>query len=346
MGKIITTTTNMSTWVSKLSRLVTATTKKLQLDDQEEYGPLFHEYQKLEQVGPSPGNPWDQHDRMDMCQAAEKHKEENRYCNLFPYDANRVVLEGETDYINASWVTLPGVKDKLILTMGPLHPDSYNKMKRTDWDSEQSANTCPQVWSMISQQNVHMVVMLCAVQDGFTGCSQYFPPKVGEEQVHGGLKVMNRGEQDKGGGIIVRELELVAVGEHKEQKVTHMQFTMWPNYGVVENVQQLANFVREVYYKAREEGEGRPIVIHCSGGVGRSGTFTAFYSLYSLLLDTKQTGDWSELDKFAGKDGELVLEPLVRRLRDIRHPWMVEGEQQYRLAYPGCVEIIRGLLDN
>ena len=204
----------MSTWLSKLSRLVKATTTKLQVDDQEEYGLLFHEYQKLEQVGPSPGNPWDQHDTMvrkGLCQAAVKHKEENRYCNLFPYDANRVVLEGDKDYINASWVALPGVEDKLILTMGPLHPESYNKYKRTDWDSEQSANTCPQVWSMVAQQEVHMVVMLCAVQEGFTGCSQYFPPRVGDEQVQGGWKVVNRGEEERGDGNIVRQLDLAVV---------------------------------------------------------------------------------------------------------------------------------------
>ena len=81
---------------------------------------------------------------------------------------------------------------------------------------------------------------------------------------------------------IVRQLDFV-MGEDKVQKVTHMQFTMWPNYGVVENVEQLANFVREVYKEARE-GEGRPIVIYCSGGVGRSDTFT---TIYSMLVDSK-----------------------------------------------------------
>ena len=71
----------MSTWLTKLARLVTATTRKLQEDDQDEYGPLYKEYQILEQVGPSPGNPWDQHEtmvRLGMCQAAVKHKDENR----------------------------------------------------------------------------------------------------------------------------------------------------------------------------------------------------------------------------------------------------------------------------
>ena len=125
--------------------------------------------------------------------------------------------------------------------------------------------------------------------------------------------------------------------------MTHMQFIMWPNYGVVENVKQLANFVRGVYlYKEARKGEGIPIVIHCSGGVGRSGTFTTIYSIYSMLMDIKQTGVWTEMEEYMGKDGELVLEPLVRKLREIRHPWMVEGEQQYRLAYQGCTEIARG----
>ena len=51
--------------------------------------------------------------------------DDNRYCNLFPFDESRVVLTGlKTDYINASWVEMPGLEDKLILTMAPLHPDS------------------------------------------------------------------------------------------------------------------------------------------------------------------------------------------------------------------------------
>jgi protein tyrosine phosphatase len=30
------------------------------------------------------------------------------------------------------------------------------------------------------------------------------------------------------------------------------------------------------------------MIIHCSGGIGRSGTFTALYSLYRLLLQYLQ----------------------------------------------------------
>ena len=86
-------------------------------------------------------------------------------------------------------------------------------------------------------------------------------------------------------------------------------------------------------------------MVHCGGGVGRSGTFTTIYSIYSMLVESKQTGVWTEMEEYEGRDGELVLEPLVRKLRGIRHPWMVEGEQQYRLAYQGCVEIAKWLLE-
>jgi len=337
-----------STWLARLSRLVTATTRKLEEDDRNEQGPLFKEYQALEQVEPSPGNPWDQHDtmvRQGMCQAAVQHKEKNRYCNLFPFDTNRVVLDEENEYINASWVILPNVKDRVILTMGPLHPDMSSKTKMTDWNTECSADTCPQLWSMVGQQEVHVIVMLCLVQEGFTGCSQYFPPQLGEEQVHGGWKVVNKGKQERGKGKVVRQLDLLDLKKNRLQTVVHMQFTMWPNYGVVENVEQLASFVKEVYREVREVGKGRPVVVHCSGGVGRSGTFTTIYSIYSLLVESLSTGLWAEMEKYEGNDGELVLEPLVRKLREIRHPWMVEGEQQYRLAYQGCLEVARGFLE-
>ena len=60
-----------------------------------------------------------------LCEAAVKAPGDNRYCNLFPFDTSRVVLTGlATDYINASWVEMPGLERRLILTMAPLHPDS------------------------------------------------------------------------------------------------------------------------------------------------------------------------------------------------------------------------------
>ena len=61
-----------------------------------------------------------------------------------------------------------------------------------------------------------------------------------------------------------------------------MHFQLWPNYGVVDNVSQLANFVAAVY--SSHEGGG-PVLVHCSGGVGRSGTLATVLALHGALQD-------------------------------------------------------------
>ena len=76
-----------------------------------------------------------------------------RYSNLFPYDSHRVVVQGmDSDYVNASWVSVAGVGHRLILAMGPLHPDYHGQ------------DTVGSFWRMVRQQGVGQVVMLCQVQ--------------------------------------------------------------------------------------------------------------------------------------------------------------------------------------
>ena len=102
------------------------------------------------------------------------------------------------------------------------------------------------------------------------------------------------------------------------------------------------------------------LLIHCSGGVGRSATFTAVLGVLRLA----GARDWAGL---VGQDGALDLEPAVRQLRysnalhwrleygitikfllcrQCRHPWAVEGEQQYRLAYTASLSLLSQELFN
>ena len=59
-----------------------------------------------------------------------------------------------------------------------------------------------------------------------------------------------------------------------------------------------------------------------------------------------QTGDLSSLENYLGQEDEMVLTELVLHLRRVRHPWMVEGEQQYLLAYQAVLGIINQLLSD
>ena len=105
-----------------------------------------------------------------LCKAAVKHSAKNRYCNLFPFDACRVQLEvpeDKPDYINASWIHLPGVEMKFILTMAPLHPWSFSASRSTDFEMDRSVSTCEDFWRMVQQTDVTKIVMLCKVTLAF-----------------------------------------------------------------------------------------------------------------------------------------------------------------------------------
>ena len=44
---------------------------------------------------------------------------------------------------------------------------------------------------MIEQEDIKTIVMLCNIEKGFTGCSQYFPSMEGETQTHGDFRLSN-----------------------------------------------------------------------------------------------------------------------------------------------------------
>lgn len=61
-------------------------------------------------------------------------------------------------------------------------------------------------------------------------------------------------------------------GEKRE--IHHFHYTTWPDFGVPESPASFLNFL----FKVRESGalgmEHGPAVVHCSAGIGRSGTFS------------------------------------------------------------------------
>ena len=54
--------------------------------------------------------------------------------------------------------------------------------------------------------------------------------------------------------------------------VTHLHFTGWPDHGVPDNVMSLISFIRHVR-SLHPVSQEEPLLVHCSAGVGRTGTF-------------------------------------------------------------------------
>lgn len=57
------------------------------------------------------------------------------------------------------------------------------------------------------------------------------------------------------------------------REILHFHYTTWPDFGVPESPASFLNFL----FKVRESGclnsDQGPVVVHCSAGIGRSGTF-------------------------------------------------------------------------
>jgi len=80
-------------------------------------------------------------------------------------------------------------------------------------------------------------------------------------------------------------LEKTGTEETTSREIVHLQFKSWPNYGVPNEPGPISDFVRLAHCRAHEgpsQAKDKPeLVVHCSGGIGRTGTFLAAYQMFS-----------------------------------------------------------------
>ena len=66
--------------------------------------------------------------------------------------------------------------------------------------------------------------------------------------------------------------------------MTQYHFTSWPDHGVPKFTTSLVSFVRRVQ-KAHNKDGGVPLLVHCSAGVGRTGTFILLDSMLEKMRE-------------------------------------------------------------
>ncbi|XP_023262506.1 tyrosine-protein phosphatase non-receptor type 1-like, partial [Seriola lalandi dorsalis] len=116
-------------------------------------------------------------------------------------------------------------------------------------------------------------------------CAQYWPTteELQMSFTDTGFVVRLLSEEDQSYYTIrVLELRNTKTGESRE--IYHFHYTTWPDFGVPESPASFLNFL----FKVREFGslsaEHGPSVVHCSAGIGRSGTF-ALVDTCLVLMD-------------------------------------------------------------
>lgn len=212
---------------------------------------LSEEYEDLKEVG--------RNQPLDTALLPE-NRGKNRYNNILPYDSTRVKLsftddDPSSDYINASYVPGCNFRREYIATQGPL------------------PGTKDDFWRLVWEQNVHNIVMVTqCVEKGRVKCDLYWP--LDQEPLYYGDLIVQTGSESVLPEWTIREFRICSEDQLCASRVVRQfHYTVWPDHGVPETTQSLVQFVRTVRdYVNRSPGSG-PTVVHCSAGVGRTGTF-------------------------------------------------------------------------
>ncbi|CCD68090.1 Protein-tyrosine phosphatase [Caenorhabditis elegans] len=196
----------------------------------------------------------------------------NRYKDVGCLDNNRVKLEGPWphEYIHANYVATPTNPKRFICTQAPLE------------------KTCADFWYMCYQDKVEYIFMLCnLLEKGARKCFEYFPSKKGDvmDFEEGGQKISVKCESsvtysfrsDAKANVTATEIVIEGPGE-KTRKTTHYHWNDWPDRGVP--AADMA--VLELLENARPS-KG-PIVVHCSAGIGRTGSVVMLEYIMDQLL--------------------------------------------------------------
>uniref|UniRef100_A0AAR2JWU0 protein-tyrosine-phosphatase n=1 Tax=Pygocentrus nattereri TaxID=42514 RepID=A0AAR2JWU0_PYGNA len=194
------------------------------------------------------------------CARLPQNISKNRYRDISPYDATRVVLKGAEDYINANYINMEipgggGVR-RYIACQGPL------------------PGTCGDFWQMAWEQSAALVVMLTTqVERGRVKCHQYWP-NVSATGNYGGFEVSCMSEEGNP-AYLLRALT------KEERQLCQMQYMAWPDHGVPDDSTDFLNFVSLVRSKRGDSEE--PVVVHCSAGIGRTGVLITMETAMCLI---------------------------------------------------------------
>ncbi|XP_010710698.1 receptor-type tyrosine-protein phosphatase N2 isoform X2 [Meleagris gallopavo] len=243
----------------------------------------------------------------------EENVQKNRSRAVVPYDHSRICLKAENSHDNSDYINASPIMDHdprnpaFIATQGPLPA------------------TVADFWQMVWENGCVVIVMLTPLtESGVKQCYHYWPDE-GSNLYHI-YEVNLVSEHIWCEDFLVRSFYLKNLQTNETRTVTQFHFLSWNDQRVPASTRSLLDFRRKVNKCYR--GRSCPVVVHCSDGAGRSGTY--------ILIDMV-------LNKMAKGAKEIDIAATLEHLRDQR-PGMVQTKEQFEFALTAVAEEVNAIL--
>ncbi|XP_063076121.1 receptor-type tyrosine-protein phosphatase N2-like [Engraulis encrasicolus] len=236
----------------------------------------------------------------------------NRSSAVVAYDHSRFKLRVEnsqssSDYINASPIMDHDPRyPAYIATQGPL------------------PSTVADFWQMVWESGAVVIVMLTPLVESGVKQSHHYWPDEGSNLYHI-YEVNLVSEHVWCEDFLVRSFYLKNMQSNESRTVSQFHLHTWGG-ATVPDTQTLLDFRRKVNKCYR--GRSCPIIVHCSDGAGRTGTY--------ILIDMV-------LNKMSKGAKEIDIAATLEHLRDQRAN-MVQTKEQFEFVLTTVAEEVNGIL--
>lgn len=231
----------------------------------------------------------------------------NRYTDVLAREETRVKTPN-IRYINANY----SLNNNYIMAQGPINPYIYD------------------FWTMIWDCDIDTIFCLSnQFENNKLKYDQYFNDDNNFFQRNYLIKVISI--ENLSQFIVHRKITIQHLDINCEKTINHYKYTNWPDHGIPTSS---INVYKLIEIATNCQIENKKFLIHCSAGIGRTGTLAVLYEILSPIIMLH------DLNKIVDYANSINIDDVITNLRT-RRSGVVQNYDQYKYCYLAVIEYLK-----